>query len=130
MFSNLVYSPYIINFVHNLKSLIGLGVYSLSFTRVNPYLYKNISSFNKNQNNFTSSSSLNNLLKLNNLGFLFSYVSHINEKYPLNNTLTQSLSPSKFTKTNLILYKSLTLIVQILITLYKVLKTTTLPLLI
>jgi hypothetical protein len=127
VFSNLVYTPYKVDFTYNLTNLIGLGKYSLNFTRVNPYLSKVVLQ-NKYQINFTSSSSLNNLLKLNNLGFLFSHVSYSNNKYPLNKPLKQYLNSYQYNLYNVDIWNFiLNLVLKNLLIIYKLLKLTTLP---
>ena len=128
LFTNSARLSYNVNFTHNLNELIGLGSCSLSFTKINSRLMNKFTPFKKaSDNNIASSSSLENLSKLNNLGFLLSYLISSPDKYPLNSDIKHYINYNKLKHSFLSLRKIIfNLIIKTSFTLYKLMKLNTL----
>ena len=127
IFTNSAHLSYKINFTHNLNELVGLGSYSLSFTKINTQLITNFNRIGKVYNNIASSSSLENLNKLNNSGFLLSYLVFSSDKYPLNSDIKNYINYSKIKYSFLSLRNIIfSLLLKTSFTLYKLIKLNTL----
>ena len=127
IFTNSAHLSYKINFTHNLNELVGLGSYSLSFTKINTQLITKFNRIGKVYNNIASSSSLENLNKLNNSGFLLSYLVFSPDKYPLNSDIKNYINYSKIKYSFLSLRNIIfSLLLKTSFTLYKLIKLNTL----
>lgn len=127
IFTNSAHLSYKINFTHNLNELVGLGSYSLSFTKINTQLITKFNRIGKVYNNIASSSSLENLNKLNNSGFLLSYLVFSSDKYPLNSDIKNYINYSKIKYSFLSLRNIIfSLLLKTSFTLYKLIKLNTL----
>ena len=127
IFTNSAHLSYKINFTHNLNELVGLGSYSLSFTKINTQLITKFNRIGKVYNNIASSSSLENLTKLNNSGFLLSYLVFSSDKYPLNSDIKNYINYSKIKYSFLSLRNIIfSLLLKTSFTLYKLIKFNTL----
>jgi hypothetical protein len=127
IFTNSAHLSYKINFTHNLNELVGLGSYSLSFTKINTQLITKFNRIGKVYNNIASSSSLENLTKLNNSGFLLSYLVFSSDKYPLNSDIKNYINYSKIKYSFLSLRNIIfSLLLKTSFTLYKLIKLNTL----